>query len=99
MVEPINIHAYTWGEPDGTAVWTPLMLELRDVYYSEYDETLSPERKKDIMQQIPVDFDGYNSVEFLYLNGDALSWNWGRNGMTNAAFLFGEARDYFRGFF
>jgi len=35
----------------------------------------------------------------LYLNGTDRGWNWGRNGMTNAAFLQNSARDYFRKYF
>jgi len=34
-------------------------------------------------------------MELLYLNGDNQGWNWGRNGMTNAAFIHGPARTYF----
>jgi hypothetical protein len=98
LIEPINIYAYTWGD-DGWASWTPLMLCLRDVYYKEYEVALSPESKEQIMNRVPTDFPGQESIEFLYLNGDDLCWNWGRNGMTNAAFLQGSARDYFRRFF
>ncbi len=99
LIEPMDIWAYTFGDETGKAVWTPLMLRLRDVFYKEYDEALTPEARAEIIGKTPVDFDGQESIEFLYLNGDDRGWNWGRNGMTNAAFLQGEARVYFRQFF
>lgn len=98
LIEPVDIYAYTWGDGD-RAVWTPLMLRLHDVFYKEYEEALTPEAKAAILADVPTDFVGQESVEFLYLNGDGGGWNWGRNGMTNAAFLHGEARAYFRQFF
>lgn len=98
LIEPLDIYAYTYGD-GGRAVWTPLMLRLYDIYYEEYEEALTPEVRTEIMSRIPLDFAGYEAIEFLYLNGDDHGWNWGRNGMTNAAFLQGGARDYFRQFF
>lgn len=98
LIEPIEIFAYTWEE-NGGAAWTPLMLKLHDVFYEEYDVSLDPGRRAEILNAIPVDFEGEESVEFLYLNGDKKGWTWGRNGMTNAAFLFGAAREYFSQFF
>ena len=98
LIEPVEIYAYTWGD-NGVAEWTPLMLKLRDVFYEEYEQTISPEQKTEILGAIPCNFAGQEWIEFLYLNGDNKGWNWGRNGMTNAAFLQGDARDYFRQFF
>jgi hypothetical protein len=98
LIKPVDVYAYTWGD-GARAVWTPLMLRLRDVFYEEYEQVLSPEDKAAILAGIPTDFVGQESVEFLYLNGDDGGWNWGRNGMTNAAFLHGDARTYFRQFF
>lgn len=100
LIEPIEIFAYTWANEQGGAAWTPLMLKLRDVFYEEYEHGLTPEQKSKILnEQVPVDFQGEEPIEFLYLNGDDKKWNWGRNGMTNAAFLHRESRDYFRQFF
>lgn len=49
------------------------------------------------MKQLPEPSDDTpDFVEFLYLQGN---WNWGMNGITNAAFLRGKARAYFREFF
>jgi hypothetical protein len=98
LIEPTEIYAYTWGS-EGVAEWTPLMLKLRDVFYQEYEQDITPEQKAEIMNAIPYDFRGHDCIEFLYLKGDDKGWNWGRNGMTNAAFLHDAARDYFRKFF
>ena len=95
LIEPLDVYAFTFGY-NGRATWTPLMLRMQDIYY---EESLTPERRAEIMSRIPLDFAGQEAIEFLYLNGDDKSWNWGRNGMTNAAFLQGDARDYFRQFF
>jgi len=76
------------------------MLRFRDVYYEEFETQLVPAQKITILNRLPeYKADSLDFVEFLYLNGDSRSWNWGRNGMTNAAFIQGSARDYFRQFF
>ena len=99
LVEPMDIYAWTFSDGKGRAVWTPLMLGLQDAFYEEYEAALTPEAKAAIMERIPASSSGGESIEFLYLNGEDRSWNWGRNGMTNAAFINGGARDYFRRFF
>lgn len=93
LVEIEAIHIYTNGY-DGTASWSPMMLELRDVYYDEDD--FDPDKKPEFLQRVPVSQDRKKIMEFLYLQG---SWNWGRNGSTNAAFIFDDARKYFQQFF
>ncbi len=98
LIEPLDIYAYTFGD-GGHATWTPLMLRLHDVFYEEYEVPLTPQGRAEIVNRVPTDFHGQEAIEFLYLNGDDHGWNWGRNGMTNAAFLQGGARDYFRRFF
>ena len=75
------------------------MLKFHDVFYQKYEQEISPTQKAEIMNAIPCDFHGADFIEFLYLNGDDKGWNWGRSGMTNAAFLHDAARDYFREFF
>ena len=75
------------------------MLRLRDVFYEEYDPEITDQQKNEIMQQLPEPNDDSDFVEFLYLNGPDKGWNFGSNGRTNAAFLQGEARAYFRHFF
>lgn len=97
LIELLDVYAYTYGNGSGEASWTPIMLRMRDVLYiedmdiSKKDEILSrvqePSQKKS-------DF-----VEFLYITGNDKYWNWGMNGMTNAAFLEKPAREYFRPFF
>ena len=95
LVELLDIYAYTWGYDTGEAVWTPLMLRLRDLYYEEFDPEITGQQKDEKIKQLPEPNDDSDFVEFLYLQG----WNWGKSGMTNAVFLQGEAREYFRQFF
>lgn len=76
------------------------MLRLRDVFYQEYNQPLNSSQRDEILKTLPEPRpDAADFVEFLYLNGSAHRWNWGKNGMTNAAFLHGAAREYFRQFF
>ena len=98
LIELLDVYAYTWGGDNaGQVSWTPLMLRIRDVHYKEYEHEITAQQKNKIMQQLPEPGDDTpDFVEFLYLQGN---WNWGRNGTTNAAFLSGEAREYFREFF
>ncbi len=100
LVELLDVYAYTWGDGSGGPSWTPLMLRLRDVVYKEYDSPIDQAQKAQVLSELgEPDFDCEDFVEFLYLNGPAYGWNWGKNGMTNAVFLQGAARDYFRDFF
>jgi hypothetical protein len=99
LIELLDVYAYTHGNDLGEPLWTPLMIRMRDIFYKEYDREISIEEKSQIIRSIPEPLDGDDFVEFLYLNGPDKGWNWGRNGMTNAAFLHGEARTYFRNFF
>jgi len=95
IIEIEHIHLYTFGE-NMTAYWTPMMLELRDVFYKENYENLSNGEKKRIISEIEVYAERQKIIEFLYLQGN---WNWGRNGSTNAAFIHDEPRKYFKKFF
>ena len=94
IFELLNIYAYTHGNTHETVEWTPLMLQGRDAFYDEYDKDITMEKSK-IIGNIPDPQEGTDFIEFLYLNGADKGWNWGRNGMTNAAFLQDKARDYF----
>ncbi len=99
LIEIENIHLFTYGNDDAV-FWTPMMLELRDVYYDEDFENLTQEEKQKIISEIePLPNRQATFFEFLYLNGDDKSWNWGKNGMTNAAFIFNDARQYFAKYF
>jgi len=92
LVEIEAIHVYTYGGSTG-ASWSPMMLELRDVYYNEdLDQPLTPSRKQDILARLELSPTRQKVIEFLYLNG----WNCGRNGNTNAAFIHDAARRYFQ---
>ncbi|OQX25597.1 MAG: hypothetical protein BWK80_14750 [Desulfobacteraceae bacterium IS3] len=99
IIELLDIYAYTYSYSGktGNADWTPMMLRLRDVYYDE--KPISIQEKEEILKKLKEPTDDKDFVEFLYINGNDRGWNWGRNGMTNAAFIMGEARDYFRKFF
>ena len=100
IIELLDVHAYTWSDGNGGPSWTPLMLRLRDVHYEEYDPPIDQIKKAEILSNLPEQAsDNPDFVEFLYLNGPSYGWNWGKNGMSNAAFLQGAARDYFRKFF
>ena len=100
LIELLDVYAYTWSDGNGGPSWTPLMLRLRDVHYEEYDSPIDQAQKTEILCDLPEPaLDSPDFVEFLYLNGPAYGWNWGKNGMTNAVFLQGAARDYFRKFF
>ena len=100
LIEPAVIYAYCFSYDNKTVGWTPLMLRLRDVFYCDtYDPPLTPERKTELLGAVSCSYEGEEAMEFLYLNGDSRGWNWGKNGMTNAAFIQGGAREYFRRFF
>jgi len=98
LIEIEKIHLYTFGENE-IASWTPMMIELRDVYYKDGYKALRTDEKRKEIGEIEIQESRPKIVEFLYLNGNNLSWNWGRNGMTNASFLYDESRDYFRKYF
>jgi hypothetical protein len=99
LIEIERIHVYTYGTEDKYAYWSPMMLELRKLYYDDEIEEFSEEYKKNILEDIEVSENREQIVEFLYLNGDDYCWNWGRNGMTNAVFIEQDARNFFRPFF
>jgi hypothetical protein len=100
LIELLDVYAYTWSDGNGGPSWTPLMLRLRDVHYEEYDPPIDQARKAEIFSDLKEPgLDSPDFVEFLYLNGPAYGWKWGKNGMTNTVFLQGAARDYFRTFF
>ena len=99
LVEILDVYGFTWGDDDNDALWTPLMLRSCKLHLHDYRE-LSDSQKAEILSRLPEPrSDTTDFVEFLYLKGKKRGWNWGRNGMTNAAFLHEEARDYFRNFF
>lgn len=100
IIEILEIYIFSYGIADNQYVsWSPMMLRLRDVFYQEYQHDISENFRGQTLQQFPAPNEGEDFVEFLYLNGTDNGWNWGRNGMTNAAFLYGDARYYFRDYF
>ena len=100
IIELLDIYAYTYsGKTRTDAGWTPMMLSLRDVLYEEYDKEISAAEKERKIKNLKAPNNKEDFIEFLYLNGTSEGWNWGRNGMTNAAFIYGPAREYFRKYF
>ena|SRR3990170_8697963 len=99
LVELLDIYIYTYRVKQGEASWSPMMLRLRDVLYEESDKEISKEEKRNKIAVIDDPQKDEDFVEFLYLNGTDKGWNWGVNGKTNAAFIHGSAREYFRQYF
>ena len=100
LIEIENIYLYTYGDKEKSYVyWSPMMLELKSLYYDEFDEVITKEEKEELINNFPAPDTQKRIVEFLYLNGDDYSWNWGKNGMTNAAFIEEDAREYFKQYF
>jgi hypothetical protein len=98
LIELLDVYAFTYGDDPEEPAWTPLMLRFRDLFYKEYGTPFDDSFKaKEIAEIDEPRTDTPDFVEFLYLKGR--SWNWGRNGATNAAFLYGQAREYFGPFF
>lgn len=96
IIELLDVYVYTYGNGTGKPVWSPMMLRLRDIFYEEYDPQIDQTKKDAILANLPNPKNNDDFVEFLYLVGP---WNWGKNGMTNAAFIQNPARQYFRQFF
>ncbi len=100
LIELLDIYVYTVAALEsGKAAWSCMMLRLRDVLYEEVKDGVSAEEKERRIARIPEPDANQDFVEFLYLNGSDSGWNWGVNGKTNAAFIQGPARNYFREFF
>ena len=100
IIELLDIYAYTYsGETEKDAGWTPMMLRLRDVLYEKYENEISDVEKEAKLKKLKNPNNKEDIIEFLYLNGPDKGWNWGRNGMTNAAFIHRPAREYFRKYF
>ena len=97
IIELLDIHVYTYaGANPGEASWSPMMLTLRDIMYQEFDREISKEEKEQKISLLDDPEHREDFVEFLYLQGSKKGWNWGKNGMTNAAFIQKPARQYFR---
>lgn len=100
LVELLDIYVYTFaGLESGKASWSPMMFRLRDVMYEEFESEISLEEKEKHIYRVPDPESKDDFVEFLYLHGSDQGWRWGVNGMTNAAFIHGPAREYFRQYF
>ena len=100
IIELLDIYIYTFSstKPD-EAGWSPMMLRFRDIMYEEFEKEITLDAKYGKIMEID-DFENKGDfVEFLYLNGSDKGWKWGMNGMTNAAFIQGPAREFFRQYF
>ena len=96
LIEILDIFAFTYSEHDKVN-WTPLMLRGRDVLNKDVQSMQEKEIEMEAIENPPYGKEDF--VEFLYLQGDLGSWKWGRSGQTNAPFIQGEARNYFRRYF
>jgi len=97
LVQVVDIHVYTYGNDTGGASWSNLMLRVKDVFW---EEGVAPAKKTALTKcfEEPSVY-GEDILTFLYLHGDARSWNFGRIGQMNGAWLHSKARNYFRRFF
>lgn len=97
LMEILEIYAYTHGVQGPDIVgWTPLMLRLRVL--RDVDDVL-PANIDEGKSIIEISKENEEIIEFLYLNGNAKSWNWGKNGRTNAALIDESSRSFFKQFF
>lgn len=101
ITELLDIYVYTFrGTTREESSWSPMMLRMRYVMFEEFDDREVSLEEKQMMIQGIEDVDHQEDfVEFLYMNGSQRGWTWGMNGMTNAAFLQGAAREFFRQYF
>lgn len=94
LIEILEVFVFNWGTEKSTTVdWTSLMFRMRDVWDYWSTTKMTKAEREDLKAIIVTPPYGNEFIEFLYLKGD---WNWGRNGSTNAAFICGAAREYFR---
>lgn len=77
-----------------------MMLKLRTLYYDDFGVNLSDDEITAKKQSItlPRDYDTPTddswTFTFLYVKGP--TWNFGKPGSTNGAFIEGGARRYFK---
>jgi hypothetical protein len=98
LIELLHVHAFTWEDKDHNPTWTPFMIRGRDIIYRDDYENLSESDKRAALADLPeYDPKGLEFAEFLYFNINKNGrWVWGRAGMTNAAFLHGDALRFFQ---
>jgi hypothetical protein len=103
IAEILDIYVYTYGNSVDKAIWSALMLRLREVCYEDLDRDENPEEIAKMKYEFSIDkrMDDPDKdiYEFLYLHGDDRSWVWGRVGQVNAVFIYKDARDYFKELF
>lgn len=98
-LEDIYVYSEDWETSSGGREhWTILMLVLKDVYVSLDGKTALDAKIHFPYSDLPVsEFD--KTYEFLYLKGKQHGWVYGSSGMTNAAFIRGDARKFFSKYF
>jgi len=104
LVELLEVYAYTYqadapGEAKGKAVWTPMMLRLRDVLYKEFDHKITEAERQEIISSVPEPAPDADFVEFLGLQGEKEGFKFGGGGPGVAVFIQKGAREYFRPLF
>jgi hypothetical protein len=88
LAEIEAVHAYT---DEGTYdYWSVVMLELRQIY----NGLVQGPKEEFLKGFMPSNVE--RIVEFLYLKD---GWGWGRNGSTNGALIYDNARKYFQSVF
>ncbi|MBN1472895.1 MAG: hypothetical protein JW925_14065 [Syntrophaceae bacterium] len=94
LKEVHDIHLYTYkNEKENKADWSVLCLRVHDIYYQKNVSEVDINCNKNEFQ--PDKQKNGLIYSFLYLHGDRRSWNWGRLGQMNGAWIYPEARQYF----
>jgi len=97
LVQLLDIYVFTHGDKSGTALWSPLLIRVKQVYF---EQNLSPAQKGILTENFEeMSSSGEDILAFLYLHGEERRWNWGRLGQMNGAWLLEKPREFFRQFF
>lgn len=100
LIEILEIYPYTYGNVEGSASWSVLMLRVRDFWKTYHGKKIELSERDKLLENITCDksYEG-DIFEFLYLQGEENGWVPGRVGFVNAAFIHKPARDYFKKWF
>jgi hypothetical protein len=97
LVEIEKIHVYTHKNGTDGQGFSVIMLEMSGVHEMEdSNKLLTGERKQELLSRFEWPTEREKIIEFLYLQEN---WNWGKNGYTNGAFIFNNARKFFQSVF
>lgn len=98
-IEDIYVYSESWPTSSSEReFWTILMLVLKDVQVAiDGKPVADAKRQFSYADQQVSEFE--KTYEFLYLKGKQHGWVYGTSGMTNAAFIRGNARKFFSKYF